>query len=131
MAFLQVDATTGHGSSFGENLTITPWPSPTQSGGNLRSFRPPAQQFTGLSDAHSTDKVRVPLDKQSAMPDETALTAAMRGTMLRDLQDLLDVLDRRLAALRKGQDRDAVAHVEALRNQTAERIRRLETEPAT
>ena len=72
-----------------------------------------------------------PLAQHPAMPDDPVPGAPTRRRMLRDLYDLLDVLDRRLVALRKGEDGEAVAHMEALRNQTAEQIRRLETEPAT
>ena len=62
------------------------------------------------------------------MPNDNAPDQAYPQRMLRDLRDLLGVVDRRLVQLREHGAPDVIAHMEDLRNRTASLIQRIQTE---
>ena len=65
---------------------------------------------------------------QPATPDDQSPREAYPQRMLRDLRDLLAVVERRLVQLREYGTPEVVAHMEDLRDRTANLIQRLEAE---
>lgn len=61
------------------------------------------------------------------MPELRLAGEAYPPQMLRDLRDLLVVVERRLQLLRESGSRVRVAHLEAIRTKTAALIERLES----
>jgi len=59
------------------------------------------------------------------MPEDPFRGEAFSERMLRDLRDLLVVVERRLRQLREAGSRNRVVHMEALRKRTAGLIERL------
>jgi hypothetical protein len=83
----------------------------------------------GLPSTPQPDKVNAPSPQdQPATPDDQSPREGYPQRMLRDLRDLLAVVDRRLVQLREYGTPEVVAHMEDLRDRTANLIQRLEAE---
>ena len=65
------------------------------------------------------------------MPDNTLPGEAYSHRMLRDLRDLLAVVDNRLVQLREYGTPEVIAHMEDLRGRTASLIQRIVAEHAS